>query len=438
MDSFFVRGLYRTIDFLNKIKIDIPPLKILFSPTDVQYTVYMNLKEYFIAYNLLLCDESKIFTDTIIFCTCCGNLKNFMRNYALFMHKKGNPVKINTKNCNDDFLLYLVGLVNKDINVLLEVVNKQPYFWDAYLAIIDLVTSETVPDITGPLSEFFYMKLFVKKQIYKKTFKLRDEYSNLKGAVLYYRREFNKAQKIFEGCNVYSEYLDLHSNILYIKKDPCVYDIAYKLINMNRYRAETFCCIANTYSFKKVHNKAIEYYTVCTKLSPCSIYFTLLGHEYLEMKEYKKAIESYTESLRISEDDYRGWYSLGKVYEVLNMIETSLFYYKKAVEYKKDDTLVWLSLGNVYITLQLYEDGLKCFKRSVKLNDSLGYLYIAETYKTMKMYSESAEFYEKFVNASKEKDGDVKKICLFLEEYFRKMCDNEKSKKYFDMAKEID
>ncbi|WUR03423.1 cell division cycle protein 23-like protein [Vairimorpha necatrix] len=438
MNEFFIRGLYRTLDFLNKIKLDLPPMTISYSQSDILYTVYINLKEYSYTYSSLLCTESRLYKNSIFFCTCCNNLKNFMRNYALFLNKKKQNLKIKSEYSDDDFLLYLIGLVKKDINILFEVVKRQPYFWDAYVAIIDLCTDENVPDVDGPLSDYFYMTLFVKKQITKKSFLLKKDFLNLKGAVLYYKREYKEALEVFKKCDEFSDYLDLFSNILYINKDIFLYDVSYKLINMNRYKPETLCCIANTYSFKKNHHKAIEYYNLCTNLLPCSMYFTLLGHEYIELKEYKKAIESYTKSIRLCINDYRGWYSLGKVYELLNMTETSLFYYKKSLEYKKDDTLIWLSLGNVYINLQMYEDGIKCFKQSIKLNDPLGFLYIAETYKTMKMYCESAEYYEKYVCMAKDKDGDVKRICLFLEEYYRKMCDNEKSKKYYEMSREID
>jgi anaphase-promoting complex subunit 8 len=443
MDDFLIRGLYKTVDFLTKIRTKLTSTSLVYTPSDILYTTYFNLKEYALSYNHLLCETSRLHNNKMVFCTCCDPRTVFMRNYSLFMLKKDQKIDcINLNEDMDPFLMYLIGLVNKDINILYEVTKLNNIFWEAYLAIIDLTTSDNLLDIIGPLSNYFYMTLYVKKQISKRSFKLESEYPNLEGAVLYYRREYNKSQNIFKKIlnrDIFcTDYMDLYSNILYLKKDVLLYDLSHRLLEINRYRPETLCSIANTYSYKKNHLKAIEYYDLCIKLSPSSsLIYTLLGHEYLEMKDYKKSIESYTNAIKYCAEDYRAWYSLGKVYEILNVYESALFYYKKSIEYKKDDSLIWLGLGNIHVMLREYEEGIKCFKRSVKLKDVMGYLYIAETYKTMKMYCESAEYYERYVCGCKYKDEDVKKICVFLEEYYKKMCDEEKSKKYYEMGKNI-
>jgi anaphase-promoting complex subunit 8 len=44
--------------------------------------------------------------------------------------------------------------------------------------------------------------------------------------------------------------------------------------------------------------------------------WTLMGHEYLEMKNTNAAIESYRTAVDIDSKDFRAWYGLGQAYEL--------------------------------------------------------------------------------------------------------------------------
>lgn len=39
--------------------------------------------------------------------------------------------------------------------------------------------------------------------------------------------------------------------------------------------------------------------------------YTLLGHEYLELKNVSSAIEAYNSCVQINKNDFRAWYGLG-------------------------------------------------------------------------------------------------------------------------------
>ena len=47
--------------------------------------------------------------------------------------------------------------------------------------------------------------------------------------------------------------------------------------------------------------------------------WTLLGHEYVELKNTNAAIESYRRATEVNARDYRAWYGLGQTYELLKM-----------------------------------------------------------------------------------------------------------------------
>lgn len=230
-------------------------------------------------------------------------------------------------------------------------------------------------------------------------------------------------------------YIDLYSNILYVNKDPEVGVLAQRALEVNRYRPEALCCIANYHSLLGEHTKAIEYYGMCLRINPgYSLVYTLIGNEFLEEREVMKAIVWYNSGVKNCNEDYRAWYNLGRAYESLSMSETALYFYKKAAEYRKNDFLIWKSLGSTYLSLNDFENAIRCYKRVVQLKEPEGYLLIAEVYKILKKYSDCVEYYEKYVNSLEALDNDSKKICSFLEEYFRKVCDVDKSLKYKEMA----
>lgn len=446
MHDFLKRGLFKTVDFLNKIRMPFKPSSFTLDQNEMLYLTYLNLKEYKMSYYSLLCSNSKENIDEMVFCSCCTKTKIFMRNYSLFLFLRGKNIKkIQLIDNLDSYNLYLIGLVNKDINILIKCVELNPLFWEAYLAIIDLINPDNLDTIdfsflnNSQLSLYFYQVLFVKKQIQIKKINLSNIYLQLDCAVLYYKRKYKDLINIYSNLiksnTACIDYIDLYSNVLYHNKDDEIFYLPKYCLNINKYKPETLCCIANVYSFKNLNDKAIIYYDQCTKLNPSNtLFYILLGHEYLQIKNFSESINSYKKALKVDNYYYKGFYSLGKLYEILNMFETALFYFKKSIEYKKDDPLIWISLGNGYSQLKEYENGIKCYMRSVKLKHNIGYLCLAETYKTMRMYCESAEYYEKYV-CSVEMDEEVRRICIFLEEYYRKTCDMEKSKKYYEMGK---
>ena len=53
---------------------------------------------------------------------------------------------------------------------MLDVISINPWFWDAYLELEEMITDENINDIemVGGLEEYFYMHLFCNKMILKK------------------------------------------------------------------------------------------------------------------------------------------------------------------------------------------------------------------------------------------------------------------------------
>lgn len=112
--------------------------------------------------------------------------------------------------------------------------------------------------------------------------------------------------------------------------------------------------VGNHYSLRQDPERAIQYFRRATELDQSYLpAWTLMGHEYVEIKNSHAAIESYRRAIGmllrffvaygiekidgrtdffvdVNRKDYRAWYGLGQAYELLNMHQYSLYYYQRA------------------------------------------------------------------------------------------------------------
>merc|ERR1719195_215460 len=128
---------------------------------------------------------------------------------------------------------------------------------------------------------------------------------------------------------------------------------------IDKYRTETCCVIGNYYSLRSQHEKAVVYFQRALKLNPGYLSaLTLMGHEYMEMKNTNAAIQSYRQAIEVNRRDYRAWYGLGQTYEILKMHHYCLYYFKQAQELRPTDSRMLVALGESYEKLD------KLFDRS--------------------------------------------------------------------------
>lgn len=93
--------------------------------------------------------------------------------------------------------------------------------------------------------------------------------------------------------------------------------------------------------------------------------WTLMGHEYVEMKNTHAAIESYRRAVDVNRKDYRAWYGLGQTYEVLEMHLYALFYYQRASSLRPLDPTMWTAVGNCYDKIGRPQQSIKAYKRAL-------------------------------------------------------------------------
>lgn len=111
--------------------------------------------------------------------------------------------------------------------------------------------------------------------------------------------DFPEAAKVFEELVKENPYrldgLDVFSNVLFVTDSRSRLSfLAHTCAMTDIYRPETCCIIGNYYSMKAEHEKAVIYFKKALRLNRSyASAWTLLGHEYLEMKNTFAAVESY-------------------------------------------------------------------------------------------------------------------------------------------------
>jgi len=195
----------------------------------------------------------------------------------------------------------------------------------------------------------------------------------------YARRDFDRARERFEALREADpfrlEQLDVYSNVLYVQEARAELSrLAHAATRAEKYRPETCCVVGNYYSLKAQHERAVLYFRRALRLDrECLSAWTLMGHEYIEMKNTAAAIEAYRRAVDVNARDYRAWYGLGQTYEILNMYFYALYYYRKAALLRPRDARMWTAIAQCYEKLHRIDDAIKGYERAAAHDDAEGH-----------------------------------------------------------------
>ena len=187
----------------------------------------------------------------------------------------------------------------------------------------------------------------------------------------YHSSDFESAAQVFQQILTAHpqrlDALDHYSNILYVMQDrPKLSFLAHLATATDKFRPETCCVVGNYYSLCSQHEKAVIYFRRALTLDKNFLSaWTLMGHEYVEMKNTHAAIESYRRAVDLNRKDYRAWYGLGQAYEVLDMAFYALFYYERAAALRPYDPKMWQAVGSCYAKMGRVEQSIRALKRAL-------------------------------------------------------------------------
>ncbi|TDG46546.1 hypothetical protein AWZ03_006984 [Drosophila navojoa] len=300
----------------------------------------------------------------------------------------------------DGYGIYLYGVVLKALNLnkaaeqmLVTAVRMVPMLWSAYLELSPLIMEKK--KLLSLQLGGHWMRHFFMAHTYLELY-LNDDglkiYEDLQAAgfnksiyitaqmahVYHNKRDVDKAielfQALFESDPYRLDNVDTYSNLLFVKEMKTeMAQLAHKAVSINKYRPETCCVIGNYYSIRCDHHVAISYFQRALKLNPKYLAaWTLMGHEFMELKNTNAAIQSYRKAVEVNKRDYRAWYGLGQAYEIIKMHYYSLYYFKIAHQLRPYDSRMLVALGETYEKLDKCENSVKCYWKACDVGDIEG------------------------------------------------------------------
>jgi anaphase-promoting complex subunit 8 len=334
---------------------------------------------------------------------------------------------------SDGFIQYLLGIVLMDLGkreqaqqALTSAVTLYPCNWSAWTVLqiacgtIQAAASLSLPDHFT--RTFFIASLAVEchsqpealgaLQALSDTFPRSDTIVHMAAQAHYSLQNFDETEELFQDLLAKDphrlEGMDMYSNVLYVKEQAAeLSHLAHRCVETDRYSPATCCVIGNYYSLKGQHEKAVAYFRRALRLDPRFLSaWTLMGHEYVELKNPPAAIEAYWRAVEINPKDYRAWYGLGQTYELVDMPYYALFYFRNAVALRPSDARMWNAMGQCYQreSLGAYDAAIRCHRRALpydregvavhelaKLHDRLGQKGDAAHYHRMNLTRLEAE-----------------------------------------------
>ncbi|CAN6615468.1 anaphase-promoting complex subunit Cdc23p [Trichomonascus vanleenenianus] len=351
----------------------------------------------------------------------------------------------------DPFLLYLYGVAllqqkneKEALKKLIQSVTLFPYNWSAWQELLQcLPTVDSLKSIIHRLPEHIMTRIFLvhaNQEFYqydRSILQSLDSVSEIlprftflkvqRALICYHGLNYPESEQLFdeviESDPHRLEDMDIYSNILYVmERRPKLAHLAQLATGTDKFRPETCCIVANYYSLRSEHEKAITYYQRALILDRKYLSaWTLMGHEFVELKNTHAAIESYRRAVDANKRDYRAWYGLGQAYEVLEMHYYSLYYYQRATSLKPHDVRMWQALAHCFDKLDRIDEAIKAYKRALRVSDMdpAVLLKIAVLYERIND-KESAAMYMKQCLVEEANDGvtdDTCKARLWLAKY---------------------
>lgn len=270
--------------------------------------------------------------------------------------------------CNWSAWECLASLVGNDI-ALIRTKVKLPQHWSWYFFCAHL-TSGSLSMLNEESSSLLDELLF--------HFPLSTELLGRKAQSEYHSRDLDEAELLFEKVLQRDPYrlegLDSYSDILLVKeKQTALSTLARHVMKFAKFDPECNYVVGNYYSMKANHTKAVLYFQRAIRLRRDYLAaWTLMGHEYVELKDTAAAVEAYRHAVDMDPRDYKAWYGLGQTYEILKMPLYSLYYYQKAAHLRPSDARMWCAVANCYESLDQSEEAMRCYRRAEALGDSEG------------------------------------------------------------------
>ncbi|CAB4059246.1 APC8 [Lepeophtheirus salmonis] len=261
--------------------------------------------------------------------------------------------KLYNQEMLDGYCLYIYGIVLKRLslndmarNALIESIKAEPGHWGSWHELSCLITDRNTPqELDLPdhwIKHFFLAHTYLELQL------------NEQALSIYFRLQSGGLQ---ESTYILAQVAIAFHNMREEQRVELGH-LAHRTVQIDKYRTETCCVIGNYYSLRFQHEKAVVSFQRALKLNPYYLSaWTLMGHEFMELKNITAAIQSYRHALEVNRRDYRAWnfdpvileshcvgdieggialYQLAKLYELIKDTDQAAAAYSQYIENTTD------------------------------------------------------------------------------------------------------
>ncbi|PBK74233.1 TPR-like protein [Armillaria solidipes] len=393
---------------------------------------------------------------------CRSSKARFLEVYSRYAHNS-SPTELCellrlVRDTADPWLLFLKGLFLKHLGRREEAAESAIlsiagflWNWSAWELLRSCISDNEqmsaliqllpIPE-NHPLTQMFQIKTMSDLQLASEhemslaakllepnCFPKNDFLYGLRGCIMYNSHDMGAAvvefERMLELDPWHIEYVDVYSFALHVNEGTRKLSrLSREYLLLNKDRPEVACFVGNYYSVRSYHTDAIKYFKRAVDLDPTyDTALTLMGHEYIEMKNAQAAITAYRQTLDIRRDDHRAWYGLGQAYELLSMHDNALHYFLHATSIVPYDMRMWQAAGHCYEVLGRIRQAIECYKRSLISADpreTIVKLNLARLYYKLGEVMEGVSFHRRIIEISQAEQRDIAdyaKSCIEVAAY---------------------
>ncbi len=230
-----------------------------------------------------------------------------------------------------------------------------------------------------------------------------------------------------------------YAHILFMLEMNDVFSqFAFKVFEMDKFRAETNQVIGNFFSYRGDHIKAIKYLERSLYLNDKSSETWLyLGQEYFEVGKLKMSINCFSSALEINPLLHRAWYSMGFIYELNSMNAYALYHFSQALKIKPNESKYWSAVACCYEILNDYKSAISLYEKALTYgtNNNICYFKLAKLYFKELDLEKTIMFCNKIINENirVQKNEEYCDICLILFKIYFRNGNKEEALKYLKL-----
>ncbi|CAJ0581033.1 unnamed protein product, partial [Mesorhabditis spiculigera] len=331
----------------------------------------------------------------------------------------------------DIFLEYLTAKVELELDChevawdrLIKIIEQEPRFWPAYDTLVhrckqddklkDVFRRYIQREDRHWLEYFFEVFALAKMNDHHQVLEAAQRLMNSGLANQPFLMQqiaisFHETYANYDACEMFENIrradpyrlsgMEIYANALYVLGQVAKIRELLVKFEGQRFTWQVAMITANYYSLRSDHIKAIQYFEKSLRLNPSnSRTWTLLGHEYMEIKNHPASALCYRRAGLLNPQDPAPQYGLGTMYDVIKMQSYGHRFFVNAFRLRPYDS-------------RMIIEAKQYFKKAFFNGDpdGLALFFLGKVCEKQKQREEAARAYEKYL---KVYEGVADKKCL--------------------------